>query len=819
MSKFKKIGIVISVFIAIFLLAAVIVPLVVNVDQYRPKIVQSANERLNGKLELGKLSLSLWGQIRIQIEGLSLADAQGRKVVGVNDAFFHVAFSSIFSGSPLLTLKMDQPDLEIVKDKTGKMNVMTLMKESPAQTPAGTPSAGAPSAPSEPMNIPAIATRTRLGVEMTHAKVTYKDELSGLNTSFKDLNMVLKDISLSRPTEIAIWGEMDTTLGKTLSVKGPIRIDGQAQPTLADGKFQKATLQFKANADDLEIISGTLFHKKKGIPAHVEGTFESTPDVATIKSLITKFHNAEVSVSGQISQLGAPASAAGVKPSPVVQLLIKSNEIELKPWSDLVPMLKEYELGGTAGFNANVEGPADKLGYQADLAVKALTAKSVYLKTEPRMDASVHVVTDKIEKMLLTMKAPGNDLKIEGSLVSFTQPKANFQVTSTGMDLDEMINLPPLGAKAKVKHSAATADQQTPGNAGGTVGAPAAEENYDALLQPLRENKLAVATTANVGLNLAFIKVYGIKMSEINSKLSMSDLVATINSFGMKVWGGTLGANMSMDLKPKAPTYRFAAAVSGLDLKQAVASQMQLLKDTVLGTAAFKMEGSGVSFNPTPAKSNLNAKGNMKIEKATFATIDVGKMATDAVNKAIDRVAEKIPAVKGKGVKGLPGGASRYEVISSDFTIAGGKFSAPNFIARAEKNAGIDLNGNTTVGMVDYSLKAAWELVDTYNLTHARDISVSQNGVNVEHLLAEKDKPVRFPVEVGCTVTAPCYSYTQVPEFLAKVAFNNATGAVTGKAKAEVQKRTQQKVEELSRKAPAPVQNAIKGLGKKLFGG
>ena len=39
-------------------------------------------------------------------------------------------------------------------------------------------------------------------------------------------------------------------------------------------------------------------------------------------------------------------------------------------------MLKEYDLGGTASFDAKADGPSDKLNYAANLAMKDVTAKA-----------------------------------------------------------------------------------------------------------------------------------------------------------------------------------------------------------------------------------------------------------------------------------------------------------------------------------------------------------------------------------------------------------------------------------------------------------
>ena len=71
----KKLLIAFFGLIAALVLAAILIPLFIDVDKYRPMLVEKTNEHLNGKLELGHLSLSLWGQVRIQVDGLKITDS------------------------------------------------------------------------------------------------------------------------------------------------------------------------------------------------------------------------------------------------------------------------------------------------------------------------------------------------------------------------------------------------------------------------------------------------------------------------------------------------------------------------------------------------------------------------------------------------------------------------------------------------------------------------------------------------------------------------------------------------------------------------
>jgi hypothetical protein len=470
----------------------------------------------------------------------------------------------------------------------------------------------------------------------------------------------------------------------------------------------------------------------------------------------------------------------------MVQFNLKSNSIDFKPWSQLIPLLAKFELGGKATLEADAKGPSTKLGYHAKLVATDLTAKAEKpLKTAPHLDLLVDVITDEVDQLTLSLKAPGNDFQIHGKVHSFTEPKIDVDVSSSGMDLDQLIEMPAPAPAASLSKSGQT---------------PSSQSDKDQLLAPIRENKVLAGLGVAANLKMAFIKFQEVKVSDLEGKLSFHDLSGGVESFSMKVFGGQVSSRLVTDLKPKVPTYQVGAQVTGLDLKQAVESKLKLFKDTLLGRLSFAFNGDGSSFNADQAMANLKAKGRMKVENASFATLDISKMATDAINHSIDRVAEKVPQAKGKSVGSPSGKESRYKIISSDFEIKNGKFSAPNFVAQAETNAGVDLKGSLDVGLKDQSLKAAWTMIDSYNFLKSRDISVNVAGTQVDHLLAEGADPVKFPIHIEGTIAEPKYSYSEVPEYLAGVAAGNVARAGKEKASSAVKQKAQSVIE----KAPVP---------------
>ncbi len=793
----KKLVMIFGVLFLLLLGAALVIPFVVDVDRYRPKLIDIVNQNIHGKFDLGKLKLSLWGQVRVEIAGVSIVDRAGKKLLSVNDAFLHIPFSSILGGSPLVVFKMDRPMIYVMKDKSGKINLLELMKSQQEKAQEKSTS------PSSNIALPALVVRARVDMDMKNAQLIYADATTGLDTKLTDLNFSIHDVSLSRPMKMSLRTHIDTRLGKLFEVKGPIEFSAQAKPEIVDGKFDHMDMNSKLNMDQLLVQAPELFEKKPGIPFGADFVARLSQKEAKLQDLTARLHTVSLSASGTVSNIGEEGK------SPIVNMGLKSNSIEMKSWVELVPMLKDFQLSGTAQLNAGVNGPSDQLGYAGSFKIADFVAQSPRLKSKPKVDALVHFKTDQIEKMIVTVKAPGNDLQVQGSLVSFKKPKLDMSITSSGMDLDQLVDFPSSPVSSGGQGAVVS------GKTGSASASSPTKTDYDAMLASLRESSVMKEFSGLLDINIKQIKVYDVRLLEILSKVTVKDLVFSVDHSSMKVWNGTITANKRVDFKPKAPAYQFGVQVKGLDMAKAMESQVKLFKNTLIGKADFAMNGSGSSLNPDLLIDRLNVKGNMKIAHAKFATIDIGRMVTEALNNSISSIAQKVPALNGKKIQNLPNAESYYEWVTADFTLANGHFSSPNFYAKAEAQKGIDLKGNTDVGMKDYSLNARWEVVDTYDLTGAKKISVEQQGVHIDSILAEKNGPVRFPVSVGCTLTSPCYKYGEVPEYLGKIALANVGNAIAGRAKAEAQKKVESIIQQ---HAPPAVQNQLNDLGKKLFG-
>lgn len=803
----KKALKVFGIFLGLLVAAAIIIPLVVDVDKYRPEIVKVANEHINGKLELGKLKLSLWGRVLIKVDGIRLSDSRGKPILSVSDAFFHLPFLSLLTGSPSITLNLDQPEVHVIKDAKGDLNVMKLVKtsgetEGSAGGGQSAPNAGGEKSSSGSVQLPAIVARARLGLQLKKALLKYEDLGSHASYELKDLNFSLKGASLSHESEFELSSVLDSKVGSQMEVHGPFHIEGKLEPRVVDQTFRSLKGEMEGDFSKLAITLPGTFTKPDGMKADFEIAFEYSPELMKLSKGELHFHNLEIKSTANVVQNAD-------KKSQQVDFSLQSNEVDLSSWGKLIVPLQPYDLKGTMKLSGHAKGTSENLQYAGKFEVSNLTLSSSQLKAKPTIQVLVSVATDQLEQVLLTVNAPGNDLKLIGNMKSFTAPRFHFSLVSNHFNMDDMFVLPdPAAAPA----SGGGGGESSVGGdgVGGKGGSTPPAEDTDLKLAESKKNPIMRNASGDFDAVFKQLQIYGIAITNWKTKLTL-DRLKMKTDMSLGIWTGTVTKKASVDLAPERPTYQFSTKIDHLDLKKAVTSQLALFKNTVYGMLYFQMSGSGSSFNTELLKKRLNAKGSFHVDDAVFTSIDVAKMASEALNNSINKIAEKYPQLKGKKVPGIGGRETRYEKIQSDIQISDGIFRAPNFSAVALPKQGVNLEGNTEVGMIDQKINAKWKVIDRDDLTKAKDLNVNVAGTEIPHVLASGNPPVvSFPVTVKGTLANPQYSYEEVPEYLTKVAVQNATGA----AKSRVQKEVKQKVmDQIQQKAPDDIKKALKKFG------
>jgi len=675
----KKLTFGLLALVVTIIVAIVSIPFFIDVDRFRPELVDLVNSKINGHFELGKLKLSLWGELAVEADEASLSDLNKNKILSVGKCKLRVPFRSLAVLKPEIRVVMNRPAVHIKKDAQELWNVMGLIKnEKPG---SGETSKSSTEKSSAGGSLPAWVNGAAISVLIDEASLELEDVKAQAHYELDHLNLETGPLTMDSLPVFKLTGSLDTTAGGHEGPSGVFELTG---------KEKASALVLLANFDKVYLPLGA-FQKKAGTPA--------------------RFH-----------------------------AIIK--KVDSKYWT---------------------EGSVEPIRLSSD-----------YLKQDLEVSGEWNASSDAIEKAVLKLKAKAFDCEIATKLKSFESPKISVGISSNEMDLDELFDWDKM---KKASLEALKKSEETPVASSKQIKSPSSS------LAPRN-------AVGEIALTAKFIKLYKVRLEPVRGSFILKDQKLSGGFDEARVLSGQMKAKAQVDLSSAVPKYAFQTQVEGLSLSEAVASQMELLKHSMTGSLSGEMTGKGEGANARLAKKNLNASGKIQVIGATLTTIDINKMVSDGINGVISKVAERVPTLRGKELK-TGNVASEFKRVTSNFTIQNGEFVAPDFFAEAIPQRGVDIKGNTKVGLLDYALKADWEVFDTYNLFH------------VDPILIERGKAFRVPISVGGTLLSPKYDYGQIPETLVQIALKNVGLTAQDKVKDEIKKQ-----------AEGQIKNILKGIFK-----
>lgn len=127
MTKGKKIALGIAIFVVVLVAAlAIIVPLLIDIDRYRPQVVSHLEEATGKPAEIGRLTLQLFPSVSIRVDDFSLGNPRGfpqgtfvkaRRIYAVVDA------RALWDRKVVIkSLELDDPVLNLLQDTRGRWN-------------------------------------------------------------------------------------------------------------------------------------------------------------------------------------------------------------------------------------------------------------------------------------------------------------------------------------------------------------------------------------------------------------------------------------------------------------------------------------------------------------------------------------------------------------------------------------------------------------------------------------------------------------------------------------------------------------------------
>ena len=360
----KIVGIVIAVLVVIIIL----LPYVVNVNNYRPRIESELTSALGRNVTVGNLSLSLWSG-SLTADNIAIADDPSfstspfikAQALNVGVELMPLIFSKTLH---ITELTLSQPQVNLLRDRAGKWNFSTIGSASPSKKTGAAPPSSAgqapppaeatktsPATPESPKEATNPKSESSIEQNLSVGKLNIKDgQVSIADTAkstkphvYNNVNLTVKDFSYT--------SQFPFTLAAGLPGGGTINLDGTAGPI---------------NPNDASITPVQAKLDVKNFDAGASGFIDPSSGISGVASF-----NGSVNSNGTQAQSSGDATIDRLKLSPKGSPAQRSVALKYQTTYDLQPQTGQLQADVTVGKAvAKLSGTYDLHGDSPAVSMK-----------------------------------------------------------------------------------------------------------------------------------------------------------------------------------------------------------------------------------------------------------------------------------------------------------------------------------------------------------------------------------------------------------------------------------------------------------------
>jgi uncharacterized protein involved in outer membrane biogenesis len=266
--------------IVLLLILALIIPLFINVDKYRPQIEAAIAERTGRQATLGAMHVRLLPTVAAVVDGVTLGnpkDFATGSLLSVDEVKGGLALGALLHGDIHVTsITLVHPKLALVEDENGRVNYSF-----PSETNATDATGGAASGGSSMFTLEGIDEVSLENLEVSLEQIPSRGAKPFVEVAAKKVNVTLGNLVLD-PNAIHQW-TADAKLGGVSVEVGALSLPAvfdSGEAKLANGNLE---VNFRVHAGKVADVTGSLH-----VPdvTHAVTTFEiSTPELDADKLL------------------------------------------------------------------------------------------------------------------------------------------------------------------------------------------------------------------------------------------------------------------------------------------------------------------------------------------------------------------------------------------------------------------------------------------------------------------------------------------------------------------------------------------------------
>ncbi|MFI5342116.1 MAG: AsmA family protein [Candidatus Methylomirabilales bacterium] len=229
----KVVGMVIGGILVLGVLAALILPSVVNLERYRVLLAGRAGRMLGREVTLGALRVSLWGGIGAEAKGIQVGQAQG---FGSEPFLTADALRVRLQLLPLLrgqvkvtTAVLERPRIRLARTPDGRWSVEDLLKPPAPQVPARPSVEGG-----HPAKAPLLGGLLLSEIDVRNGEISLLDyaRAKPYTLALTDLDLSLREATVSSPIDFRLRAKITGGGTGRIESSGRIFVADQEGPIL-----------------------------------------------------------------------------------------------------------------------------------------------------------------------------------------------------------------------------------------------------------------------------------------------------------------------------------------------------------------------------------------------------------------------------------------------------------------------------------------------------------------------------------------------------------------------------------------------------------
>ena len=749
LSKLKWILIPV-VALGILLGAAIALPFLVDLEQFKPQIQTAIGSAVNAELDFKSIRLHAIPKLGVTIQGVEIRNTdptfKGVTLFRTDELFLATEFWPLLKGKLVGELRIVRPSIDL--QLGGGTNNLASLAKAPAagakpapETPTTPPesSAAAPSG----ATISAIRDRVLIkAISITEASASAKSNGKQL-AKVSDLDLTIRNIGLDRDIEIDLSTDLKAKEAGAI-VGGAIRMNLKTKiETASDALFKRLTFNGMLDLKDLALNYQNALVKKPG------------------QNIALRIRGAASPSSLQVDELGFDIlNIAGTG---------KLNVSDFK--------------GLTTLFTMNIESP-DVSSLGAILPQHAKLLQKASLRVKADLEGPISDLSALRADLVVESKLAGSDFNLNVSAKSVLPAKAAIKFTSQHIDLGALLQpfLPkdPAGSSAATSAAPAAAAPAAPGGVAGS------EKDF-ALSQDLKDTLKPHSIDVDVAMNE--ITWERMTINNLAVQASLKDLEIALQKFSLQALGGAVKADGKLNLASSPVEFRGSFKLDGVSASEAIDVIAPAQKEALSGKLSVAMAATARGTTRQTISKTLSGKGtysiaDVKLRGAAlrplvaesfsgFVTgLTSGKTAEKAF-KGIEKflaspLGKKIPEDKKPKIDDLKRKLENIKVVRIPDKYAGEKKVASSNVQFEVNDGKIKITSDTSSDLGQFKLNAITTLEG--NLEGNMEITLSETEKaallkqsEYAAMLLDKNKALQLPFKLGGTVMSPKVSMQTGP--------------------------------------------------------